>query len=168
MRFGKLLKEAVYNPHFSISYRKGFWRSIDVLSRTSESLIFIDDVSPAASGGYCDYEDLAVWGEGEGGLWGVSWVFIVLREMSHKHSWTSWLTEDSSAAAQSSETSINKRTRLKEVLEAFLQNCVLLLHVDVEHSFTFIHFADAFFRRANEENYMHSIIKETTILAVLE
>ncbi len=111
MRFGKLLKEAVYNPHFSISYRKGFWRSIDVLSRTSESLIFIDDVSPAASGGYCDYEDLAVWGEG--GLWGVSWVFIVLREMSHKHSWMSWLTEDSYlSAAQSSETSINKRTHV--------------------------------------------------------
>ncbi len=105
MRFGKLLKDAAHNPLFSISYRKGFWRSIDVLSRTSESLIFIDDVSPAASGGYCDYEDLAVWGEVRAvrvgcGIRavGVSWVFIILREMSHKHSWTSWLTEASNSA----------------------------------------------------------------------
>lgn len=32
----------------------------------------------------------------------------------------------------------------KEVLEAFLQNCVVVLHVDDESSFTFIHFAAAF------------------------
>lgn len=32
----------------------------------------------------------------------------------------------------------------KEVLEAFLQICVVVLHVDDESSFTFIHFAAAF------------------------
>lgn len=109
MRFGKLLKDAAYNPLFSISYKKGFWRSTDVLS----CHLWVINIHWWCFS-RCERRILWLWRFGcvRLGQWGWTveferWgcrgsrhreMFIILQEMSHKYSWTSWLTEASNPA----------------------------------------------------------------------
>lgn len=161
--------------HFSpVPTGKGFDVALMCSAATSESLIFIDDVSPAASGGYCDYEDLDLWGEGPHrehqwdvlrvgcGVWGVGVLWLKAWRGAHYPLGNEWLTitpvrHDSLKALDCSNPTYTyqqlnshelqtKGRQLFErgsLLEAFLQNCVVLLHVD-ESSFTCIYFAAAF------------------------
>lgn len=99
MRFGRPLKDAAYNPFFSISYRKGFWRSIDVLCvinihwwclhRREWRILWWwrFEVSLPASPHRERLWEPARVGRG-------LWRDIILWEVTQKHSCKSWVTLD--------------------------------------------------------------------------